>query len=548
MRNSRTRRRWQHVFGLVMILALGIAPALHPVGVFADAGNGTPEPIVTPTPTTTPVQYRMTLADLNLRTSPDDAADVITVVPQDTIIIFLGGVSGSYAEIKYNDVSGWVLAEYLLEGVDGSGAGTPTPGATVPPTATATTPATTATTAPVEYRTTLAELNLRTSPDANADILAVIPQGSVVTWLNQVNGIYAQVTYNDATGWVVAEYLSDTAATATVTATSTAVVTETPATTETATSTVAPTGTTTPETVTPTETPAITETVVTDPERVLTESVNLRAQPNSSAEIITVLDKGITVTLTGRTSGLYSEITAGSSTGWVATQYLAEPGSVTPTSTAATATGTVVPTGTATATTPAATETPSTTTPTSTVAPTAGPTQSPTIPPSNSLIIWPVQGGEWEISQGYHGSSHQNNSSLWQYADSFDIVRTDGSTAGQPVYSPVNGTIRWFDPSTGGISIDMGDGYAFALFHMEVDPSLVVGQTLTQGQYIGTISQPGGGGNGGFPHLHLTVWATTDGGNWSRTAVPFVGQLAISGTEFPDTGASYEHTGYTFTP
>ncbi|CAN0511717.1 unnamed protein product, partial [Phaeothamnion confervicola] len=111
-----------------VILALGIAPVLHPVGVFADAGSGTPEPIVTPTPTTAPTQYRMTLADLNLRTAPGDAADVVTVVPRDTIVIFLGGVDGAYAEIKYNDVSGWVLAEYLLEGVDGSGAETPTPG------------------------------------------------------------------------------------------------------------------------------------------------------------------------------------------------------------------------------------------------------------------------------------------------------------------------------------------------------------------------------------------------------------------------------------
>ncbi|MGC4108447.1 MAG: SH3 domain-containing protein [Thermomicrobiales bacterium] len=531
MRHSRTRRRWQHVFGLVLILALGIAPVLHPVGVFADAGNGTPEPIVTPTPTTAPVQYRMTLADLNLLTSPDDTSDVLTVVPANTIVIFVGGVSGIYAEIKVNDVTGWVVAQYLLEGVDGAGAETPT--TTVTPT-----------TAPVLYRTTTAELNLRTSPDANADILAVIPQGTVVIYLDQTNGLYAQVKVNDATGWVVAEYLSESGVTPTTTVAPTGAVTETPVVTETPTGTVEPTTTTTPETVTPTETPAITETVVTNPERVLTESVNLRAEPNSSAAIITVLDKGVTVNLTGRTSGLYSEITAGSSTGWVATQYLAEPGSITPTSTATTAT--VSPTGTAT--TPAATQTPGTTTPTSTAAPTVGPTQEPSIPAGNSLIIWPVKGGEWEISQGYHGSSHQNNSSLWQYANSFDIVRTEGSTAGQPVYSPVNGTIRWFDPSTGGISIDMGGGYAFALFHMEVDPSLVVGQTLTQGQYIGTISQPGGGGNGGFPHLHLTVWATTDGGNWSRTAVPFVGQLAISGAEFPDTGASYEHTGYTFTP
>jgi len=466
MRHPRTRRHWQHVFGLVLILALGIAPVLHPVGVFADAGNTTPVPIVTPTPTNAPVQYRMTLADLNLRTAPNADADVITVVPQNTIVTFQGQTNGAYAQIKYNDVTGWVIAEYLLEGVDGAGAETPTvPGSTVTP----------------------------------------------------------------------------------VTATTTPASSETPGATE----TVAPTATVTPETATPTETPAITETVVTETERVLLESVNLRDQPNANAAIITVLDKGLTVNVTGRTSGLYSEIVAGSSTGWAVTQYLGTPGAVTPTATATTPTPTgtapvtetvtVEPTGTAT--TPAATETVTTT-----VAPTAGPTQAPSIPAGNSLIIWPFKEGTWEITQGYHGSSHQNESSLWQYANSFDIVRDDAETAGQAIYSPVNGTIRWFDPSTGGISIDMGNGYAFAMFHLDVDPSLVVGQTLTQGQYVGTIAGPGGGGNGGFPHVHITVWATTDGGNWSRQSVPFVGQLAISGAEFPDTGASYEHTGYIINP
>lgn len=542
MRQPRTRRRWQHVFGLVLILALGMAPMLQPMNALADAGNATEVPLVTPTSTTAPVQYRMALADLSLRTAPSETADVITVVPENAIVIFQGQVDGAYAQIKYKDVTGWVVAEFLLEGVDGAGAETPVPGATATPTTTA---------APVQYRTAEADLNLRTAPDAASDVLAVVPQGGIVIFLGESNGIYAKVSYNDASGWVVAQYLLDGTGSVTPTTTTTTVVpttgsTVTPASSETAvaTTTAEPTGTvatTTPETVVPTETAAITETVVTNPQRVLLESVNLRAQPNASAEIVTVLDKGITVNLTGRTSGLYSEITAGSSTGWVATQYLAEPGAVTPTSTATTPTTTAQPTGTV-------TQTPATTTPTTTAAPTTGPTQAPTIPAGNSLIIWPFNQGTWEISQGYHGSSHQNNSSLWQYADSFDLVRNDAETAGQPIYSPVNGTIRWFDPSTGGIAIDMGGGYAFSMFHLDVDPSLVVGQTLTQGQYVGTIAPPGGGGNGGFPHLHITVWATSDGGNWDRRAVPFVGQLAISGVEFPDTGASYEHTGYIVTP
>ncbi|HEY7034929.1 MAG TPA: SH3 domain-containing protein [Thermomicrobiales bacterium] len=165
-----------------------------------------------------------------------------------------------------------------------------------------------------------------------------------------------------------------------------------------------------------------------------------------------------------------------------------------------------------------------------------------------SDIVWPVSGGEWEISQGYNGSSHQNESSTWQYEYSFDIARTDGNTAGQPVYSPVDGSVRWTEQASGGISIDMGNGYAVAIFHITVDPSLSWGDPLSQGQYIGYISGPGEDGNVGFDHLHLALWATDDGGNWSREAVPFVGQNAIAGVEYPDVGGYSQWSGTVFYP
>ena len=167
---------------------------------------------------------------------------------------------------------------------------------------------------------------------------------------------------------------------------------------------------------------------------------------------------------------------------------------------------------------------------------------------SSSRIIWPVSGGEWMISQGYNGSSHYNGSSTSQYHYSLDIIRTDGNTAGQPVYSPVNGTIRWTERASGGISIDMGDGYAVAMFHMTVDPSLRWGDRVSQGQYLGFISGPGQDGNMGFDHLHFTVWATEDGGNWSRVAVPFSGRNAIAGLDLPDTGGYNQWRGTVFYP
>lgn len=230
------------------------------------------------------------------------------------------------------------------------------------------------------------------------------------------------------------------------------------------------------------------------------DAVNLRNGASLEDSVIAVIPAGTEVWLTGAIGNGFAEVEAGDGTGWIAVEYL---GATAPVS-----------------------EDPA--------------PEPPAL--SSSLIVWPVSGGEWSFLQGYNGSSHYD-SGLWQYGDSIDLVRTDGSTGGQPIYSPVNGTIRWFDPATGGVSIDMGNGYAFAMFHANFDAGLGEGDPVSQGQYIGTISGPGEGANGGTPHLHIAVWATDDGGNWSRESVPFTGSLAISGNEYANTGAGFEHTG-----
>ena len=236
--------------------------------------------------------------------------------------------------------------------------------------------------------------------------------------------------------------------------------------------------------------------------RYTNDSVNLRAGAGLDQDVITVLAAGTEVWLTGNQANGFAEVSSGAGDGWVSVEYL------------------------------------------SVNAPAAPPEEVPA--PSGGGIIWPV-GGEWEILQGYNGSSHYD-AGLWQYGDSLDLVRTDGSTAGQPVYSPVNGTIRWFDPATGGIAIDMDNGYAIAMFHAYYDGSLSEGQAVSQGQYLGTIAPAYEAAAGGTPHLHIALWATSDGGNWDRTSVPFTGANAISGWEFANTGVPFEHTGTVFYP
>jgi uncharacterized protein YraI len=484
MRNPRTGSRWQRVLGLALVLTLTL---ITPVSVSADAGtNGPGTPPASGNGSTQPTGTRLTYRAVNLRTSASTDSFAITIIPQGSTITLTGNLNGQFAEIKFGDASGWVEAEFLLE--DTAGTETPVP-------------------TPVDStsRTLSDDTNLRTAPDLESDIVAVLTAGETVNVTGDIDGEFAKVTSTNGIGWVAAQFLLETFPSTvtppvTVASTATAVGTESPV------STPTPIGTQTPG---PTDTPSVTPPANETPTQVVMETATVDVTATAT----------VTVAPTqGPTEGITET-----------------PG---PTVTVPVETITIVPTQTA----------PSQPTETPAMTPTSGADETPTAPAGNSLVVWPIKGGSWTISQGYNGSSHQNNNDLWQYLYSFDIVPTNGEAAGKSVYSPVNGTIRWFDPSTGGISIDMGGGLAFAMFHMDVDGGLQVGDQLKQGQFVGTIAAPGGGGNGGFPHLHITAWSTSDGGNFSRQAIPFTGSVAISGKEFPADGSSQQYTGVEFTP
>lgn len=508
MRNPRTGSRWQRVLGLALVLTLTL---ITPVSVSADAGTSGPgTPPASGNGSTQPTGTRVTSQAVNLRTSASTDSFVITIIPQGSTITLTGNLNGEFAEIKFGDASGWVEAEFLLEGTAGTETPVPTP-------------------VDLTSRTLSKDTNLRTAPDLESDIVAVLTAGETVNVTGDINGEFAKVTSTNGAGWVAAQFLLETVPSTvtppvTVTTTATAVGTEGPV------STPTPIGTQTPGA---TETPPVTPPVNETPTQVVTVTATADvtdtppATPPANETPTQVVTETATVDVMATAT---VAPTQGPTEGMTET-----PG---PTVTVPVETITIVPTQTA----------PSQPTETPAMTPTSGAGETPTAPSGNSLVVWPIKGGSWTISQGYNGSSHQNNNDLWQYLYSFDIVPTNGEAAGQSVYSPVNGTIRWFDPSTGGISIDMGGGLAFAMFHMDVDGGLQVGDQLTQGQFVGTIAAPGGGGNGGFPHLHITAWSTSDGGNYSRQAIPFTGSVAISGKEFPADGSSQQYTGVEFTP
>jgi uncharacterized protein YgiM (DUF1202 family) len=466
--------------------------------------GATPTPPPT-TPTATPADtIRYVLETVHLRTGPAETSESLGTLAVGTQLTLLGEIEGQFARVTSPLGEGWVYSQ-VIGPVNPNPTATATPTVTVtPPPATATVTPTTPVTAtpspttpvvPTETpgqtgtRYTQVVTNLRSGPSDDASSVVLMDSGVPVQLQGVEENGFAQVSTVFGEGWVAVVDIGESA----------------PGTTPTVTATpVSPTS----EPVTPTVVPSVTPTTTPAEggSRWTTENVNLRSAADTGSSSLGVIAAGTEVQFTGQTSNGLSQVQTQIGTGWIATEFLAD------------------------------------------TEPERTPTPTPTAEPGSSLLDWPVQGGEWRVLQGYNGSSHQNRSSSWQYLYSIDLVRTDGSTAGQPVYAPADGTVRWIDEASGGGSIYLGDGLAFAWFHTIVDPSVVEGGTVTRGQQIGVLAPAGVAGAGSTPHLHISIWETDDEGNWSRRAIPFTGRVALGGREFPADGSSYQWTGTIVVP
>lgn len=444
-----------------------------------------------------------TTANLNLRSGPSLTATVLLVIPNGGSVTTTGATQNGFSQLSYNGTSGWAATQYLSGG-GGSQPATVVDGA----------------------------LNLRSGPGTTYAVILVMPGGAQVTITGALQNGFYPLSYNGTAGYASATYLQLGAQpTPTTPSGQTTTVADGPLNLRSGPGTtysvlaLMPTGATV--TITgalqngfypliyngtagyaaaaylqigtgPTPTPPTTQTAWT------TANLNLRSGPSTSNSVLLVIPNGSQIAITGAlTSGFYP-VRYNGTNGYASSDYITFTG--------------------------------------------PGPLPTPTTPPVGGNIIWPVSGGAWEVLQGYNGSSHQNESSTWQYLYSLDIHRQTGETAGISAFAPVSGTIRWYERASGGIVIDMGNGYAVAMFHLTVDRGWEPGDSIQQGDFIGTISPPGGEGFVQVPHIHLTLWQTNDGGNWDRHATPFNGQFAISGNNFPADGSDFQWSGFEFNP
>jgi uncharacterized protein YraI len=456
-----------------------------------------------------PAAAAITIANVNLRSGPGTSFGVLLVIPNGSTVNTTGSVQNGFTQLTYNGTTGWSASQYIsVTGGTTSGIVADGP------------------------------LNLRSGPGTSFSVLAVMPTGANLTITGALTNGFYPVRYNGTAGYAAAAFIQ---------------VGSNP-------------------TPTPTTPSGQTATVIDG-------ALNLRSGPGLTYAVILVMPGGSTVTITGALQNGYYPVRYGSTNGFASATYLqiGTGPSPTPTRTATpvsraawTTAGLNLRTGASTSTSvilviPNGAQITVTGNLTNGFYPvrygstngfasatyitftSPGPTPTATVPVGGT-IVWPVTGGTWEVIQGYNGSSHQNNSSTWQYLYSLDIARTDGQTAGISAFAPVSGTVAWYERSSGGITINMGNGYAVAMFHLTVDRGWEPGDTVQQGDFIGTISAAGGEGFVQVPHIHITLWQTNDGGNWNRVATPFTGQFAISGSSFPSNGSAFQWSGFEFTP
>jgi uncharacterized protein YgiM (DUF1202 family) len=464
----------------------------------------------------------VTTADLNLRAGPSFGDSVLMVIPAGAALAPTGEWSQGFAGVTYEGNYGWVDSGWLAASEPGVDTAPQPAAATKDVTLlqeVAPAPVTTAEPAPTKDAALVGDLsavpgetayatdvvNLRAGSSESSEVLRVLPRGGAVTITGEPNNGWTPVWYNGTTGYISANLLS--------------AFTTTPQT------------TTAPVSLAQETAPIAAPLVAADPavesgsgELAATtlSDVNLRGAPETAAPIMGTIPAGATLTaLAGPEQGFY-QVQYGQQIGWVSAEFLQVSATYLQRDNR---TDSNPPEGKVEGSAPAA-----------------------NAELGAGGIIWPVRGGQWTIMQGYHGSSHQNQDSLYQYEYALDLARVDGNTAGQPIYSPVTGIVRWTDPSTGGISIDIGNGHAVAMFHVTFTGGLEAGTPVHQGQVLGEISGPGGPGFMGTAHVHLALWGTNDNGNWDRHAEPFTGQYAISGMDFPDTGGGSTYEGTQFSP
>lgn len=201
-------------------------------------------------------------AGVNVRSGPGTQYSIVGGLARGSSIQALGGSQNGWTPVSYSGTKRWISSQYLTSKDQYTAAASSSTGGT-------------------STASTTAALNARTGAGLNYRVVYVLPRGTSVTLTGRSSGEWRQISYRSQNLWVSSRYLT--------TSTSGGVSAGSASTAGTATT---------------------------------TANLNARTGAGTSYRIITVLARGTTVTLTGRTSGEWREITWSGRSLWVSSRYL----------------------------------------------------------------------------------------------------------------------------------------------------------------------------------------------------------------------------------
>ena len=124
---------------------------------------------------------------LNLRTAPDQTADILAFIPNGSEVTLLGQ-SGAWYQVRWQSMTGYVLSQFLVIH-EAQAEATAQPASSY-----------------AYVNTASGGLNLRESPSADGRVLCLIPQYTIIPVYGESNG-WIRTFYQGSWGYVQARYL-----------------------------------------------------------------------------------------------------------------------------------------------------------------------------------------------------------------------------------------------------------------------------------------------------------------------------------------------------
>jgi D-alanyl-D-alanine carboxypeptidase len=130
--------------------------------------------------------YLRTTDYVNFRTGPGLDYGVIRVLPPQSPLTAVGAESGMFFKVSYQGTLGWVHRDYVAAGNGGSSDYPPSLG----------------------YKTTSAYVNMRSGPGIGYSVIRTLPTGTQVEVFDSFQNNFQMVGYAQQIGWVSLDYLS----------------------------------------------------------------------------------------------------------------------------------------------------------------------------------------------------------------------------------------------------------------------------------------------------------------------------------------------------